>query len=104
MVCAAELLNGNLLRDADFDSLFLCTAFTRSDPRDPWKLVLDTDVYVRGTRTAGSGIAMGANGSSDHSGRNGSSMRELIAYHSVVHFPIRASAVATEKCRPSTGR
>jgi hypothetical protein len=27
MVCAAELLNGNLLRDADFDSLFLCTAF-----------------------------------------------------------------------------
>src|ERR1017187_7821096 len=29
MVCAAELLNGNLLRDADFDSLFLCTAFTR---------------------------------------------------------------------------
>ena len=32
MVCAAELLNGNLLRDADFDSLFLCTAFTGIDP------------------------------------------------------------------------
>ena len=31
MVCAAELLNGNLLRDADFDSLFLCTAFHGSD-------------------------------------------------------------------------
>ena len=27
MVCAPELLNGNLLRDADFDSLFLCMAF-----------------------------------------------------------------------------
>jgi hypothetical protein len=32
MVCAAELLNGNLLRDADFDSLFLCMAFGGSDP------------------------------------------------------------------------
>jgi hypothetical protein len=32
MVCAAELLNGNLLRDADFDSLFLCTAYHGSDP------------------------------------------------------------------------
>ena len=31
MVCAAELLDGNLLRDADFDSLFLCTAFHESD-------------------------------------------------------------------------
>jgi hypothetical protein len=33
MVCAAELLNGNLLRDADFDSLFLCTAFHGRNPQ-----------------------------------------------------------------------